>query len=244
MTILPCRRSARRLALLGAAALALGALASAPAAGAATSPSPRPLARAAAPPFVHPMAQALARVHSYQLTLRTATSGSGSPLSATSTGTVLRRGQTLRLLLTTTTQQAGHASTLQEVFTGTHLCVRLSGQRAWSCSAAPSSTLARLRGVDPAQMAQTLGLGQRYVAVGRHSKQGQACLGYRFSLTAGGVRGQSTLWIAQATALPVEEDAVSTLALRPGTAPLVMRMTQVWSRWNDLRLTIPSVPAS
>jgi hypothetical protein len=58
------------------------------------------------------------------------------------------------------------------------------------------------------------------------------------------VHNQGTLWIARATALPVEEDMISTLALRPGTPSVVMRMTQRWSRWNDARLSIPAVPAS
>jgi hypothetical protein len=157
---------------------------------------------------------------------------------------VVRRGQTLRLHLTTTMQRAGQVSALEEVFTGTHLCVRTSGRRAWSCSAVSRSTLARLKGADPARMAQALGLGQRYVPVGRQTKQGQACLAYRFHLSASGLRGQGTLWIARATALPVEEDMVSSVSLRSGAPPLVVRTTQVWSRWNDPHLTIPSVPAS
>jgi hypothetical protein len=190
------------------------------------------------------MARALARVHGYQITLRTASSGSGSPLTATSTGIVLRRGQALHLYLTTATKQAGQVSTLQEVLTGTHLCVRLSGQRAWTCSAAPSSTLALLQSIAPDRMAQAFGLVQRYVPLGPHARQGQACLVYRFNQGAGSVHNQGTLWIAPATALPVEEDTVSALALRAGAPALVVRTTQVWSRWNDPRLTIPSVPAS
>jgi hypothetical protein len=244
MNALRHRSSARRLALLGAAVIALGGLSSAWAARSTTPPSLRPRAQATTPSSLRQMAQALARVHGYQVTAQTASSGSGSPLTATSTATVVRRGQTLRLHLTTTMHGAGQVSTLEEVFTGTHLCLRVSGRSAWSCSALPSSALARLKGVDPAQMTQSLSLRQRYVAVGRHSKQGQACLGYRFSLTAGGLRGQGTLWVAQATSLPAEEDTVSRMALRTGAPPLVVRTTQVWSRWNDPRLTIPSVPAS
>jgi hypothetical protein len=256
MNIHHCRSSARRLALLGAAAIALGGLASALAVGAATPPSLHLRAQAATPPFLRPrarattpsslrqMAQALARVHGYQVTMQTASSGSGTPLTATSTATVVRRGTTLRLHLTTTMHGTGQVSTLEEVFTGTHLCLRMSGRSAWSCSALPRSALARLQSVDPAQMARALGLGQRYVAVGRHTRQGHACLGYRLSLTAGGLHGYGTLWVAQATSLPVEEDTVSTMALRTGAPPLVVRTTQHWSRWNDPHLSIPSVPAS
>jgi hypothetical protein len=190
------------------------------------------------------MAQALARVHGYQVTVQTASSGPGSPLTATSTATVLHRGTTLRLHLTTTTRRAGQVSTLEEVFTGTHLCLRVNGRSGWSCSALPSSALARLQSVVPAQIAKAFGLSQRYVPAGRHTRQGQACTGYRFSLTAGGLRGQGTLWVAQATALPVEEDTVRRLALHPGAPPMVVRTTQVWSRWNDPRLSVPSVPTS
>jgi hypothetical protein len=93
-------------------------------------------------------------------------------------------------------------------------------------------------------MAKAFGLSQRYVSAGRQTKQGQSCLGYRFSFTMSGLRGQGTLWIARATALPVEEDTVSTLTLQSGAPPLVVRTTQRWSRWNDPRLTIPTVPAS
>jgi hypothetical protein len=227
--------SARRLALLGAACsvvIALSGLVSAPA------------AHAAAPPFLGAMARALARVHGYQLTAHTTSAGyAGGPITATTAGTVVGWGKTLRLHLTTTMQRADQVSTLEEVFTGTHLCVRASVGSAWSCSASPSSTLARLQGADPAQMAQAFGLSQSYVPVGQHTRQGQACTGYQFSFTVSGLRGQSTLWIARATSLPVEEDTVSTLALRTGTPPLVVRSTQLWSHWNDPRLTIPSVPA-
>jgi hypothetical protein len=232
MTTLHRRQSVRRLALLSGALIALGGLAGAPA------------ARAATPPVLSQMAQALARVRAYQVTMQTASAGYGSPLSVVSAGIVVGQGKTLRLYVTTTMERAGQLSTTEEVLTGAHLCLRSGGQRAWACSAAPGGVLTRLQSTDPAQMAKTLGLSQTYVPAGRQTKQGQTCLGYRFSFTMSGLRGQGTLWIARATALPVEEDTVSTLALRTGTPPLVVRTTQQWSRWNDPRLTIPSVPAS
>jgi hypothetical protein len=228
--------NARRLALLGAVCsvvIALSGLVSAPA------------ARAASPPFLGAMARALARVHAYQLTAHTTSAGyGGGPITATSAGTVVGGGKTLRLHLTTTMQRAGQVSTLEEVFTGTHLCVRMSAGSAWSCSASASSALARLQSTDPTKLAQAFGLSQTYVPMGQHTRQGQVCTGYRFSFTVSGLHGQGTLWIARATSLPVEEDTVSTLALRTGAPPLVVRSTQLWSRWNDPRLTIPSVPAS
>jgi hypothetical protein len=232
MKTLHRRQSVRRLALLSGALIALSGLAGAPA------------ARAATPPVLSQMAQALARVRGYQVTMQSASAGYGSPLSVASAGTVVGQGKTLRLYVTTTMQRAGQVSTLEEVLTGAHLCLRSRGQRAWSCSAAPGGVLTRLQSADPTQMAKALGLSQRYVPAGRQTKQGQTCLGYRFSFTVSGLRGQGTLWIARATALPVEEDTVSTLALRTGTPALVVRTTQRWSRWNDPRLTIPSVPAS
>jgi hypothetical protein len=244
MTIHRCRSRVRRLALLGAAALALGGLGSAPAARAATPPALRPPAQAPAPPFLRPTAQALARVWGYQLTVQAATAGYGSPLTATSTAVVRRHGTALRFYLTTTTHRAGQVSTLEEVLTGAHLCLRTRGRSAWACSAAPRSTLALLQSMAPDRMAQAFGLVPRYVPLGRHTRQGQACLAYRFNQGAGSVHNQGTLWIARATALPVEEDMVSTLALRTGMPSVVVRTTQRWSRWNDARLTVPSVPAS
>jgi hypothetical protein len=232
MKTLHRRRSIRRLALLSGALIALCGLAGAPA------------ARAATPPALSQMAQALARVRGYQVTTQSTSAGYGSPLSVASAGTVVGQGKTLRLDVTTTMDRAGQVSTTEVVFTGAHLCLRSHGQHAWSCSAAPSGMLARLQSTDPAQMAKALGLSQRYVPAGRQTKQGQPCMTYRFSFTTSGLHGQGTLWIARATALPVEEDTVSTLALRTGAPPLVVRTTQRWSRWNDPRLTIPSVPAS
>jgi hypothetical protein len=140
--------------------------------------------------------------------------------------------------------RAGRVSTVEEVFTGTHLCTRTIGRGAWSCTALPGSALTQLQSTDPAQLATAFGLSQRYTLAGRQTRQGQPCLRYRFSLRARGLREQGTLWVARATALPVEEDTLGTLALRTGTPPLVMRTTLRWSRWNDPRLSIPSVPAS
>jgi hypothetical protein len=80
------RRSVWRLALLSAA-IVLGGLVRAVAASAATAP------------VVRPLAQALARTRSYHITLQTASSGDGPPLTATSTAIVVRRGTTHRLQL-------------------------------------------------------------------------------------------------------------------------------------------------
>ena len=241
MTILP-RRHLWAVALL-TAAVAVGGPIGTQAAGTTRSPAVRPQDQATTPPLVRQMAQALARMHGYQITTHTTSAGPSSPLVLTSTATVVRRGQTLRLHVTTTMDRAGQVSTQEEVSTGTHMCLRTSVRSAWSCSAA-SSTLTRLQHLDPNQLAQALGLNQQYVPAGQHTKQGQPCTGYRFTLSVGGLHGQGMLWIARGTALPVEEDTVSTLALRTGTPALVVRTTQRWSRWNDPHLTIPSVPAS
>jgi hypothetical protein len=245
------------VALWGAAAIALAGLVS------ATRPAMHPLAHAAAPRAVRPLARAvrppaqaatpavssqlahaLAHARSFQLTIQATGSGSGQSVAETSTATMVRRGTTLRLHLTTTTRAAGRVSTQEAVLTGTHLCTRASGRGAWSCTAAAGSTLARLQSSDPDQLAAAFGLSQRYEPAGRQLRQGQACLRYQFSLSARGLREQGTLWVARATGLPVEEDTASTLALRAGATPLVVRTTQRWSRWNDPRLSIPPVPAS
>jgi hypothetical protein len=201
-------------------------------------------AQAATPSVSSQLAHALARARSFQLTIQAAGSGSGQSVAETSTATVVRRGTTLRMYLTTTTRAAGRASTQEAVLTGMHLCTRTGGRGAWSCTASAGSTLARLQGTDPDQLAAAFGLSQRYEPAGQQLRQGQPCLRYRFSLTARGLREQGTLWVARATGLPVEEDTVAALALRPGAPPLVVRTTQRWSRWNDQRLSIPPVPAS
>jgi hypothetical protein len=160
MTALHRRQSIRRLALLSGAVIALGGLAGAPA------------ARAVTPPVLSQIAQALARVRGYQVTMQTASTGYGSPLSVASAAIVVGQGKALRLYVTTTMDRAGQVSMVEEVLTGAHLCLRSGGQRAWSCSAAPSGTLTRLQGADPAQLAKALGLSQRYVPTGRQIKQG------------------------------------------------------------------------
>ena len=239
MTILH-RPSLWAVALL-TAATAVGGPVGTQAAG--TTRPPAVYQQATTPLVLRQMAQALARMHGYQITTHTTSAGPSSPLVLTSTATVVRRGQTLRLHVTTTMDRAGQVSTQEEVSTGTHTCLRTSVRSAWSCAAA-SSTLSRLQHLDPNQLAQALGLRQRPVPAGQHTKQGQPCTGYRFTLSVGGLHGQGMLWIAHGTALPVEEDTVGTLPLPTGASPLVVRTAQVWSRWNDPRLTIPSVPAS
>jgi hypothetical protein len=176
--------------------------------------------------------------------MQIASSGAGQSISETSTAIMVRRGTTLRLHISATTRRAGRLSTVEEVFTGTHLCTRTSARGAWSCTALPGSALTHLESADTAQLAAAFGLSQRYAPAGGQTRQGQPCLRYWFSLSARGLREQGTLWVVRATALPVEEDTVGTLALRTGAPPLVVRTTLRWSRWNDQRLSIPSVPAS
>lgn len=222
---------------------ALGGTYNAAAAHAAT-PHKSGTARSATPPFLRQMARVLGRVRSYQLTVRATSAGDGIPVTATSTEIVLRRGTTIRVHLTALVQRAGQVSRTEEVFTGTHLCLRTNARGAWSCRPMSGSALSGLGPTDAAHLAPAFGLSGGAVAVGQQTRQGQICRGYRFSLSAGGLRGQGTLWLARATALPVEEDVVSTLALVKGASPLVVRTTQRWNRWNDPHLTIPAVPAS
>ncbi len=223
---------------------ALGGTYNAAAAPAATPASLSQRARASTPPFLRQMARALGRVRGYHITVRTNSTGDGSPITATSTEIVLRRGTTVRVYVTAVTRRAGQVSRTEEVFTGTHLCLRTSARGAWSCRPMLGSALSGRDPTDAAHLARAFGPSGRAVPVGRQTRQGQPCTGYRFSLSAGGLRGQGTLWLARATALPVEEDVVSTLTLFKGAPPLVVRTMQRWSRWNDPHLTIPAVPAS
>lgn len=229
-----------RPALGAATLLALAGLASVPAAHAAPQLSPRHAAHVASPAFLTQMAHALGRVHSYQVVTRS----TGAGASSTSTTVVMRQGRTTRFSVTALTQRAGQVSRQEAVFTGRHLCLRTSAGGTWMCRTERSSTLVRLATTSAAQLAKSVGPGQRYVPVGRQTRQGQPCTGYRFTLSSRSMQGQGTLWLAQATRLPVEEDAVSTLVLHTGASPLVVRTSQRWSRWNDPHLTIPSVPTS
>jgi hypothetical protein len=229
-----------RPALRAATLLALAGLAGVPAAHAAPQPAARHAAHVAPPAFLTQMTHALGRVCSYEVVTR----GVGAGASLTSTTIIVRRGQTTRFSVTALTQRAGQVSRQEAVFTGTHLCLRTDAGGAWVCRAERSSTLVRLATTDAAQLAKSFGPGQRYVPVGRQTRQGQPCTGNRSTLSSRSVRGQVTLWLAQATRLPVEEDAVSTLVLHTSTPRLVVRTTQRWSRWNDQRPTSPAVPAS
>jgi hypothetical protein len=226
------------VALWGVAASALVGLVS------ATPQVARAQARAATPSVSSQVAHALAREHSFQMTMQIATSGAGQHITETSTAIMVRRGTTLRLDIAIALRRADRMSTVEEVFTGTHLCARTSGGGAWSCGALPGSALAHLQVTNLDQLAAAFGLSQQYEPAGQETRQGQPCLRYQFSLSARGMREQGTLWVARATPLPVEEDMVGTLAPRTGAPPLVMRTTLRWSRWNDQRLSIPSVPAS
>ena len=93
MNTLRRRRSIRQVALLSAAVIALSGLNSASAARATMPPFLRKCAPATTPAFLSQMAQALARVHGYQITLQTTSAGFGSLLAATRTAIVVRRGK-------------------------------------------------------------------------------------------------------------------------------------------------------
>lgn len=229
-----------RPALRATTLLALAGLAGTSAAHAASQPAPRHAAHVASPAFLTQMAHALGRMHRYEVVTR----GVGAGASVTSTTIVVRHGHTTRLFVTALTQRAGQTSRQEAVFTGTHLCLRTDTSGAWLCRAERSSTLTRMYTTSAAQLAKSFGPDQRYVPVGRQTRQGQPCTGYRTSLSSRSLHGQVTLWLAQATRLPVEEDAVSTLVLHTGASPLVVHTSQRWSRWNDPHLTIPAVPAS
>lgn len=181
-------RPMQRLALLGAAFFALAALAGVPAARAAT-PSADHKTPAATPPFLRQMARALTRVHSYQVTVQTTSAGHGRPVTTTSTETRVRRGTTVRFHITANMRRAGQMSTVEEVFTGTHLCLRTRARGAWMCQAAQAGALARLSATSATQIARLFSPRQRYVAVGRQPRQGQVCTGYRFALAGSGLRG-------------------------------------------------------
>jgi hypothetical protein len=229
-----------RPALRTATLLALAGLAATSTAHAAPLTSASRAAHVATPAFLTQMAHALGRMRSYEVVTR----GAGAGASVTSTTVVVRHGQTTRLAVTALTQRAGQTSRQEAVFTGTHLCLRTSASGAWMYRAERSSTLTHLFTTGAAQLTKSFGPGQRSVPVGRQTRQGQPCTGYRFTLSSRGVHGQGTLWLSQATRLPVEEDAVSTLVQPTSTSRLVVRTTQRWSHWNDSRLSIPSVPAS
>jgi len=217
------------LALLGGATLA-----------------PMSPAHAAGPDVLRQLSQAIA-AHSFKVVIDSRSTGANAARASLGhlhmEETLLRHGTTFRLYIYSRTVQGVN----EMVYTGAHACVRQSGQRAWNC-AMPTRAIAMYRdAMDPAKAMKAAGAYIQDVGpVGTKMVRGHLSEGYRFTTTMATLHttGHGTVWIDRVTTLPVEVDTTSASTMTGARTPLVTTGTEVWSRWDDSTLTIPTVPAS
>jgi hypothetical protein len=160
----------------------------------------------------------------------------------------VRMGGTLHQYAAMTLTAAGRRQRSEIVYTGTQLCQRPAPARTWTCQTTPPSVAALLTRSATNALAPA-GAHLRTVPAGHKVVQGHLCVGYTYTDTAAPaghatIGGHSTVWLDPTTARPVEDDAVTTLTVAAGRAPLTIRQTTVWSHWNDPTLRIPVVPGA
>lgn len=227
-----CRtRTAALLRIVSRPALVAGALVT-------IGSIPAARASAAVPaPFVA-FQQALAALHSYRQVSTIVTVGHRGAASTTvSTTVVVRHAGHRRVYIKTTTATGTLLNEL--VGTGAHLCRRNGENNPWSCTtpdtlaSAFPSTMSAIRTIDAGLHVTFLTMGVR---------QGQRCREYALRGSSRETHFTGTIWIAVATAYPIEEDTTYTISA--GDTQATSRVHFTWSDENNPRLTIPTVPAS
>lgn len=129
-------------------------------------------------------------------------------------------------------------STREIVIAGARMYTRNNGKGAYSRQTTRSTfsfdpTLAFEQGAGSAVFTPT-----RAATV-----EGQACAGYSYKNTFQSGTASGTVYISRATNLPCEQVATTTRRAFSGTGTFTQHMTMLWSRFNDVRLAIPALPA-
>lgn len=254
---IPARRwtvpgRARRALITATLPLAAVALAGAPPASAAgIDPLPA-------------VAQALSGVSRYQVTVTFTTTGRGRrPTGPPRTGNRTRRGAGLGLGFGSQTRTivavrkgivfedyiviegrnaSGQATTTDLIVYGTKTCTRASGARSYTCQTAQSSFAFNL---DPTGEFAAGAGSTTFVRAASKTIGGQTCDGYAYQNTAQATTTKGVVYIARKTHLPCEQDATVTRRFASGgtSTTFTQKTATVWSRFNDPKLTVPSVPA-
>jgi hypothetical protein len=210
-----------------------------------------PAARAASPALLQQLSQAISAARGFAVVTDQSSGGpagtTGAGLSMHVASVAVRMGGTLHQYAAMTLTAAGHRQRSEIVYTGTQLCQRPAQARTWTCRTTPPSEAAQLTRSATNALAPA-GAHVLTVPVGHRLVQGHLCVGYTYTYTytaapAGhaAIGGHGTIWLDPTTSRPVEDDAVTTIRVAPGRAPLTIRQTTAWSHWNDPTLRIPAV---
>ena len=133
---------------------------------------------------------------------------------------------------------SGQPSTREIVIVGTRMCTRNNGKGAYSCQ-----TMTRSFAFDPTTAFEQ-GAGSAVFTPARAATiGGQVCAGYTYKNTLTNGTASGTVYISRATNLPCEQIATTTRRAFSGSGTFMQRMTILWSRYNDKRLTVPALPA-
>ncbi len=250
----------RRAAALPLAVAALAAGAVVPRAQAARAATLDPL------PAV---ARALTDVRSYQVTVTSSFNGArpfgtrprprGTPTPGRGTGRgagggffgrgaqnrtiiAVRKGGTFEDYVVYKGRDAsGKAITTDVIVYGSKTCTRTGAATSYACQ-----TTSNGYGIDPTA-AFAAGAGSTtFTQAASKTVGGQACAGYVYTNRSQAATATGVVYISGKTHLPCEQDATVTrkAPTGSGTGSFTQKTTTVWSRFNDKRLTVPTIPAA
>jgi hypothetical protein len=161
--------------------------------------------------------------------------GSGNASYAV-TLTVVGTGARRTLYLRTT-----NGPSFSVIARGNATCLLVLDQ--WSCTNSPQAEVSTVLSFNLTSMLQAYGSSFHFTGGGvARTVDGQQAIGYPFEASSPAIgTSRGMLWLSPTTTRIIEEDA--TMVSSPATGSVsTYSIKLVISRWNDPRLTIPSVP--
>jgi hypothetical protein len=179
------------------------------------------------------VAATLSSARSYQMQITAQGSGAASyALTLTVVGTGARRTLYLR-----STSGAPYSV----IARGNTTCLLVLDQ--WTCTNSPQTAVSTALSFNLTSMLQAYGASFHFTGGGvARTIDGQHAVGYPFEASSPAIgTSRGTLWLSPTTTRIIEEDG--TLVSSPATGSVsTYSIRLVISRWNDPKLTIPSVP--
>lgn len=201
-----------------------------------------PIAQAGTlPQAFQQMVKAMSSVHSYKMTMDISATGA-YPSKSHMVAIYIRNGKALSFdVKMQSTSNAGKATTIEMVLSGSRLCMKGITSASWTCSNDASLGAAFNNLGDLTKLAQSMNTEGSMTYLGQRTVQGQLCSGYAFTNTVSSTAAKGTMWINASTHLLTEEDAVTSTVVLKGSKPTVSTLKAVVSNYNDPNLTLPKV---
>lgn len=224
-----------------------------------------PPARAAAVNPLPAVAHALNGVTSYQVVVTSAPNGTlprrptGTPPKNTQRGTrrfsgmgfgfgpqtrtivaVRKNGLFEEHIIISGKDRTGKTTSTDILVYGSTFCSRAGSAHSYTCRKSNQFNYS----LDPTSaFAQGAG-STTFSTAGSRTIGGQVCNGYAYTNQSQYATAKGVVYISAKTNLPCEQDATMTRRAPKGSASFTQKTTATWSRFNDKRLSVPSLPAS